>query len=645
MASPEPATADHVPAVHEQGQCAVADPHGGAAAGGPSPPPAAVSPLTTAATPSTRHADPVSAAEEQPARAAQQPAVQDAPAAGGTASWVSAEQQARPIDAWKRSHMLLIVAALVFSVVGLGLSGHAATRGAFDLSGEEAILAIPLPVYVLTLVFAIADMAVRAARKFRKALHPAVHVGVWLICWIIYAGLIAAFAILAHFTSNNDDEDDDGYDADDARQFVAQFVFIALLFLTTFVLFIVACIDTQAYNLAKTTPAATDASGNPLDPNHHEDRSWRMTKLVFNVLILVFGIIGLAIGLSMVRFNETYSASNIIFPACACALIIPMVWAVADLCFALTGPRRQFLQGVHPGAHVGMWLVSWIILAIIGGILTTSTVINLAQCRNSADGDYRRSVAVEAYALRDIPIVDAAVVPNRVRQVGVATSTTSLATPTASPNGKLSTLGPTSTRILGSLPTTTSSDPYDPYDPYGDDPESDSYYPYRTSSRSSSSSSRPTNSPYGSNPYNDYPSNRNPSSHYSSPYDDGLADFCSQKGIGGPMIATCVFIWIVFVFAFVLFVAGCSDTYLRNHLRNPFTVVYVPVGQPVQYPYPPQPMYSNVPMQGSGKPPMMQGPVMQQPQSQPQQQQSQPQQQQQNQPAQGNVVEYYGSAQ
>ncbi|KAM3508309.1 hypothetical protein MY11210_006778 [Beauveria gryllotalpidicola] len=637
MTSPRRETADRVPTVHNHGQRAPAGPAPLSFSAAPSP----VLPQTTeAATPVSRHAEPLSP-KQQHAQAAQAEAQRDAAVANAVTDPAQQQQQQQQqhrvhtektpsiICAWKRHHMLLILLAFVFAVVGLGLSGHAAAAGAFDFSDENAMLAIPLPIHVLAIVFAIAETAVRASLKFTRGFHPSVHVGVWLICCIIYAGLIAAFAILLGWTV--------GYEYDDdhtlfKHQFIAQFVLVILLFLDTLTLFVMACVDTQAYNVAKATPPAADASGN-MDPNHHQDRSWRVTKVIFNVLVLVFSIIGFAIGLSMVRFRNTYSASSIVFPACACALLIPVVWAVSDLCFALTGPRRRFLQGVHPGAHVGVWLVSWIILAIVGGILTTSAIINLAQCRDYRHGEIRRSVGVDDYAFRHVPTVDVAVVSNHVRQINAVTSTNLLATPTANHNS-INTMVPTSTRILGSLPTTTTSSlDRDPYDPYAresaDDSYEDPYYPYRPPT-SSSSSTRPTSSIYGSSFSGNDTSDSDRYRNYHNPYDDEHRGFCAQRGVNGPMIATCVFLWIVFVFAFVLFVAGCADMYLRNHLHNPYTVVYVPVAAPYQYPQ--QPVYSGAGIQNAEKQPAMtQAPVMQQ--------------QQPVRPAQGNVIEYYGPAQ
>ncbi|KAM3432692.1 hypothetical protein MY4824_006429 [Beauveria thailandica] len=641
MTSPTRETAERVPTVHDHDQRAPAD-H--AAARPVSPldapePPLRVSRQTTeAATPVPRHAQHVSP-EQQHAQAAQPVAQRDAAVANAVTDpeqqhGVHSEKTHPLFFAWKGQHMILILLAFLFAVVGLGLSGHAAAAGAFDLTDGNAMLAIPLPVYILTIIFAIAETAVRASLKFSRGLHPSVHAGVWLICWIVFAGLVATFAIVLHWTIG------EAYSEDDRTalkpQSIAQFVLLILLFLDTLTLFIMACVDTQAYNVAKATPPAADASGN-IDPNHHEDRSWRMTKAIFNVLVIVFSIIGFAIGLSMVRFGDNYMASSIIFPACACALLVPVVWAASDLCFALTGPRRRFLQGVHPGAHVGVWLVSWILLAIVGGILTTSAVISLAQCRDYRDGDMRRSIGLDNYALRHVPAVDAVVATVHVRQINAATSTNLLATPTATHNS-INTMAPTGTRIRGSLPTTTTSPlDRDPYDPYlkgsDDDPYEDPYYPYRPPT-SSASSNRPTSSIYGSsssgnNPsdsdrYRDYPHNSN--SHH-DPYDDERREFCAQRGVNGPMIATCVFLWIVFVFAFVLFVAACADTYLRNHLRNPYTVVYVPVAAPYQYPQ--QPFYSGAEKQ----PAMTQEPVMQQQQQQPVR------------PAQGNIIEYYGHSQ
>ncbi|KAJ2967542.1 hypothetical protein NQ176_g9614 [Zarea fungicola] len=112
----------------------------------------------------------------------------------------------------------------------------------------------------------------------------------------------------------------------------------------------------------------------------------------------------------------------------------------------------------------------------------------------------------------------------------------------------------------------------------------------------------------------------------------------------GPIIATCVFAWIVFLLSFILFVAGCSDTYLRNR-RPPPPVVYVAV-PPLPYgQYPTQPIYAAAPMVGQEKQPFYAAAPMAGNVNQPMMQAAPSAPMQYPQPAPpGGVVEYYGTA-
>lgn len=534
--------------------------------------------------------------------------------------------------------MALCALAGVLSIVGLALSAHTcAIGGDYDdehrFGGPGYLAVIPLPIYALVILFVIAEVAVQAALKFRKGLHPAVHTAMWLICWLVFAAVIIIFSLQAALG---------GYGEDDyalSPMFIAQFVFAVLLFVVTLILFVLGCIDTRAYNVSRTIPPSMDYTNHQTKAKGYEDRSWRVTKLVMNVMVVVLGIVGFALGLSLLRFHDAYNLENIIFPACAAVLMLPVLWAAADIIYSLTGHHRQYLQGMHPGGHVGVWLISWIALAIIGGILATYSAIRIGDCDGSGDSIMRRAVEVN-YLPRALPI------------------STFTGAPTPSIGSNLNTVTPTVTDTVPG-PTTTSSigsDPYGPYNPYSDadedgdddsydDPYGDDPYdpydsdPYNRNPDSTSPTNSPYSSPYSS-PYDSDPdgtssgssdSSRYPyNSPYSNPYDRPYRGFhddddkrCANKGIGTAMLVTTIFIWLVFVLSFIQFVAGCSDTYLRNRY-NPVAVVYVPVAQPLGV-YPPQATYASAKMYGSAHPPMAQAPQVPP-------------------PARGSVVEYYGTA-
>lgn len=580
-------------------------------------------------------------------------------------------------NGWKWGHMLLCGLTAALAIVGMGFSAKAVAQGWHsdgyddtvdyyyyddDNYGNNVLAAISIPVYVLAVIIVLAEVAVRFALKGHKGLHPAVHIGTWLICFLffvgisIFVGLMVSARAYVEYTSGSD--------------VYVELVFSIILAVCSLIIFILACIETQSYNVNASTAPTTDANGNIIS-NFHEDRSWRVTKLVLNAMAIIFGVLGFAIGLSLIDAHPDFLGYSVIFPACAATLLLPIVWALVDLCYSVTGTRRKYFQGMHPGAHVGVWLISWIILSIVSGGITAFAIIRSSEC---ADLQYERRSLDVSHNMMSVPVVGSTIVPNKVRDLNGPPSATTLSI-TASASS-------TSTSIFGSRPTSSSSStlpkstsyPYgdDPYYPYGDDPDSDDPYgddPYTGSSGSGSSGSgssgrgssgsgssgsgSSSNSPYSSDPYGSDPYSSDPygSDPYSSdPYHNGgyrngypnsddeeKEESCEDKGVSSRMIVTSIFMWIVVVISFVQFVAGCSDTYLRNR-RNPVQVIYVPTPQPMA---PAAMQYGNVPFPSNGKQPMTQvpGPAPGAPApGAPVAQQTQAEQQ-------SRVVEYYGTAQ
>jgi hypothetical protein len=50
-----------------------------------------------------------------------------------------------------------------------------------------------------------------------------------------------------------------------------------------------------------------------------------------------------------------------------------MLWSLAEV---ITRAVRKFKAGIHPGAHVGMCLIIWMISSITGGMLCTYVAVN-----------------------------------------------------------------------------------------------------------------------------------------------------------------------------------------------------------------------------------------------------------------------------
>ncbi|KAL7902757.1 hypothetical protein HDV63DRAFT_384930 [Trichoderma sp. SZMC 28014] len=86
-------------------------------------------------------------------------------------------------------------------------------------------------------------------------------------------------------------------------------------------------------------------------------------RLGFFGAALLLGIIGLGLSLSSLGGSDI-SVAIAALPAAALATI----WSLAEV---ITRAVRKFKTGIHPGAHVGMCLIIWMIASVTGGMLCT----------------------------------------------------------------------------------------------------------------------------------------------------------------------------------------------------------------------------------------------------------------------------------
>ncbi|KAL7792131.1 hypothetical protein V8C37DRAFT_380851 [Trichoderma ceciliae] len=86
-----------------------------------------------------------------------------------------------------------------------------------------------------------------------------------------------------------------------------------------------------------------------------------LTKLALHGVAIVLGAIGLGLSLA------SLTGGNISVAIAACPSSgIALLWSLAEV---ITRAVRRFKTGIHPGAHVGMCLVIWMLSGIMGGIL------------------------------------------------------------------------------------------------------------------------------------------------------------------------------------------------------------------------------------------------------------------------------------
>ncbi|KAL7944192.1 hypothetical protein V8C42DRAFT_345968 [Trichoderma barbatum] len=106
----------------------------------------------------------------------------------------------------------------------------------------------------------------------------------------------------------------------------------------------------------------------PLSPTEVEsNRVAEFTRLGFHGAGILLGIIGLGLSLASIQ-NGNISGAIAAAPSSGLAL----VWSLAEV---ITRAVRKFKAGIHPGAHVGVCLILWMLSSVMGGILCTYVAI------------------------------------------------------------------------------------------------------------------------------------------------------------------------------------------------------------------------------------------------------------------------------
>ncbi|KEY72353.1 hypothetical protein S7711_01035 [Stachybotrys chartarum IBT 7711] len=148
--------------------------------------------------------------------------------------------------------------SVVFCVVGIALS-----LSLLNSTYGYLTLVMNVPVFGFALVWGLADLLVRLRRNFqRPSVHPGAHVAMSLIIWLgaaIIGGIGTTLAVVYDnydgdtycWSSREQDYVECGDRFNGRRDiFTTAAVFACLLWLTHFVLFVAACIDTAKHNAA-----------------------------------------------------------------------------------------------------------------------------------------------------------------------------------------------------------------------------------------------------------------------------------------------------------------------------------------------------------------------------------------------------------
>ncbi|EGR52936.1 uncharacterized protein TRIREDRAFT_119806 [Trichoderma reesei QM6a] len=104
-------------------------------------------------------------------------------------------------------------------------------------------------------------------------------------------------------------------------------------------------------------------------PTPAESTKGAYTRLGFHGVVVVLGAIGLGVSLSSLGGDEGYGIGAAAAPGAAACL----AWSLAEL---ITRAVRKWKAGIHPGAHVGICLILWLLTAIMGGSLSAFVALN-----------------------------------------------------------------------------------------------------------------------------------------------------------------------------------------------------------------------------------------------------------------------------
>ncbi|KAL7792132.1 hypothetical protein V8C37DRAFT_380855 [Trichoderma ceciliae] len=94
-------------------------------------------------------------------------------------------------------------------------------------------------------------------------------------------------------------------------------------------------------------------------PKPVPNKVWEITKMVFHTLSILLSAVG--VGLSFSTLNYVYFTYTVAIGA-APACLIALVWSLAEM---ITRAARQFKAGIHPGAHIALSLIVFLVAVIL----------------------------------------------------------------------------------------------------------------------------------------------------------------------------------------------------------------------------------------------------------------------------------------
>ncbi|POR33501.1 Uncharacterized protein TPAR_06283 [Tolypocladium paradoxum] len=193
--------------------------------------------------------------------------------------------------AWRITKDVLHVLSVVLSIVGLGFGFSLLSYGPrFD--GAVGAIA-GCPIFVIALVWSVAEEITRWVRNWGHGIHPGAHVGVSLFLWLccaVVGSLMSAFVGLSDFDCYYDSYDSSYYGSSSKcatsyggsrGRFLAVVILLLVLWLVHFIIFVGACIDTAKRNAANSKPIMVAAQPPYWGPMLQQGWQQPMTQQVY----------------------------------------------------------------------------------------------------------------------------------------------------------------------------------------------------------------------------------------------------------------------------------------------------------------------------------------------------------------------------
>ncbi|CEJ83133.1 hypothetical protein VHEMI03157 [[Torrubiella] hemipterigena] len=282
-------------------------------------------------------------------------------------------------NSWKWAKLTLYTLCALLAIGTLGCAAYMkAVPARFyirDSMNGLSVFAICLSIF--TLVFIGLELAFRYIPGIKQAngLNPTVGTAGWFLIWSSMACIAGFwgfhFGDLGYYVLFDDYLD---YHETAKGRFRAEFaglIFSGILTILSFVIWVRCCEEANRRN-GTVVPAT---SGAAQERSSVLKSGWGLYKLGLNVAAFVLCVLGAGLSLGFWSASPYRGDSDMPYysrnfygeysdPMAWVSIVffIAMIWIIADF---ITLAARKLKGAIHPGAHVGVWLIVWIAMIIV----------------------------------------------------------------------------------------------------------------------------------------------------------------------------------------------------------------------------------------------------------------------------------------